>query len=83
MAWLGFRMCLCRMLSRPSSLVLIIITGKSRIWNCFYTMSNESLNSIYVNLAVIMFSIYYFSEVEEYNRVIEKQLRKEGRASRW
>ncbi len=38
-----------------------------------------SVNSIYVNLAVIMFSIYYFSEVEELNRVIEKQLRKKGR----
>ncbi len=42
-----------------------------------------SVNSISVNLAVIMFSIYYFSEVEELNRVIEKQLRKEGRASKW
>ncbi len=39
--------------------------------------------NISVNLAVIMFSIYYFSEVEEFKRVIEKQLRKEGRASRW
>ncbi len=42
-----------------------------------------SVNSISVNLALIMFSIYYFSEVEEFNRVIEIQLRKEGRASRW
>ncbi len=56
MAWLGFRICLCRM---------------------------QDVNSISVNLAVIMFSIYYFSEVEEFNRVIEKQLRKEGTASRW
>ncbi len=47
-------------------------------------MSNVSFFlSISVNLAVIMFPIYYFSEVEEFNRVIEKQLRKEERASRW
>ncbi len=42
-----------------------------------------SVNGISVNLEVIMFSIYYFSEVEELNRVMEKQLRKEGRSSRW
>ncbi len=53
---------------QTSSLVLIMTTGKSRKLNCFYTMSNVSfflsINSISINLSVIMFSIYYFSEVE-------------------